>query len=338
MNKQELGFNAEHILYIPLNRDIQKKYESFKSTLLQNPNILHTTLTSNKIGLSSAGSFDINEWEGNPGDRQFLINILSVHSDFLETFDVEMAEGRFFSETATSEDIGVVFNETAIKAMGLTDPVGSLTVSNSPIIGVIKDFNFTPLHSEIKPLIIFFEPKWLSYLAIKLQGQELPETIEFIENKFNEFSPEFQFEYQFSDEAFEQVYHSEQRMGVMFGIFSFVTIVISCLGLFALSLFMVQRRLKEIGIRKVLGSSVNSIVILLSTAFIKWIFIAFLIAAPSAYLLLNKWLINYAYRITMNFWIFIFSGVIVLSIALLTIGVQTVKAANSNPVKALKYE
>ncbi|MFC1887220.1 ABC transporter permease [Candidatus Cloacimonadota bacterium] len=338
MNNRQLGFDTEHILYIPLNKQIHSNYTNFKIELLGNPKILQSTLTSDKIGLKNMGSLDLSEWEGNNGEKQILVNILSVHYNFVETFGLSMVDGDFFSDKMSSNESGIVFNETAIKAMGLEDPIGKRSLDNLPIIGVIKDFNFESLHTPIEPLIFLFEPDWLSFVVVKLQGDELPETIEFIKQKYEEFSPGSRFEYQFADDAFDRLYRSEQRMGKMFAVFSIVAIVLSSLGLFALSLFMVQRRLKEIGIRKVLGSSVNSILILLSASFVKWVLIAFLISAPIAYYLLNKWLMDYAYRITIDVWIFLASGGIALLIALVTVGLQTYKGANANPAEILKNE
>ncbi|MBN2460389.1 MAG: ABC transporter permease [Candidatus Cloacimonetes bacterium] len=338
LTHQELGFNSEHVIYITLSQDLHSQYSSFKNELQRNPQIRSVTLTSDKIGISSLGSLDLNKWEGNTGDKQILVNILSVSYDFLETFNIEMAEGRFFSENLTRDEIGVVFNETAVQAMGLTDPVGTRTIDDYPILGVIKDFNYNSLHSEIKPLIILFQPDWYAYIAVKVDGQDLPATLKFIEKTYNDFTSISRFEYQFADAAFDQLYRSEHRMGILFSIFTFVAIVLSSLGLFGLSLFMVQRRLREIGIRKACGSSVQRILLLLSLDFIKWVLIAFVIAVPAAYYFLVNWLMNYAYRITMDIWIFLFAGSIALVVSLVTISIQAIRGANANPVDILKNE
>ena len=338
LSHQELGFNDDQVLYIPLNQQIHEKFPSFKQEIKENPRIQYSSLTSEKIGLGRPGCFDLDEWEGNSGDQQILINILSVHYDFLEIFDIKMAQGQFFSEQNSSNNMGFVLNEAAVNVMGLKEPVGSRIFENSQILGVVKDFNYEPLHTEIKPLIIFFEPDWLSYIAVKISGEDLPATMKFIESKFNEFSPNAQFEYQFSDAAFDRLYHAEEQMMILFGIFSLVAIVLSSLGLFALSIFLTQSRLKEIGIRKVLGSSVQSILLLLSKDFVKWVLIAFLIAAPTACYLLNMWLNNYAYRISLDIWIFLLTGLISLSIALITVSLQTIKGAYANPADILKQE
>jgi putative ABC transport system permease protein len=234
--------------------------------------------------------------------------------------------------------MGLVLNEAAIKEMGLKDPIGKQLLRQFHIIGIIKDFNFQSLHSNIEPLAIGINSRWYRYLAIKISPQNITETITYIESIVSRFSPGFPFEYRFLDEEFDTLYQSENRLGKMFSYFSILAIFISSLGLLGLASFMVEKRTKEIGIRKVLGASVSRIFLLLSQEFITWIFISNLIAWPIGWYIVNLWLKNFAYKTPLDWWVFVLAGLITGIIALITISSQTIKLSLSNPIKALRYE
>ena len=230
--------------------------------------------------------------------------------------------------------------------MDIKDPVGKRLVLPGPdnssvfltIIGVIKDFNYESLHQKIKPLAIFLDKGQTSYLPIRIRPADISKTISLIKDEWKKYVPAKPFEYFFLDEDFDRLYQSEQKTGQIFTSFSILAIFIACLGLFGLTAFTVERRIKEIGIRKVLGASISTIVFLISKEFLKWVLIANIIAWPVAYYFMSNWLDNFAYRISITIGVFILSAVIALLIALITVSSQTIKAATANPVKSLRYE
>jgi putative ABC transport system permease protein len=335
---QNLGFNKDHILYLPLNQELSSNLNSLKNELLKSTQIQSAAVTSSKIGISQFQSVDINQWEGNFEEKSVLINFIFTDDDFLNTFDIKLVEGRFYSEKITSDSVGLVLNEAAIKEMGLKDPIGKKILSRSHIIGIIKDFNFQSLHSDIDPLAIAIDSRWNRYLAIKIRSEHIEKTIAYIESVITGFAPDFPFEYQFLDQEFDRLYQKEQRLGKLFFYFSVLAVIISALGLLGLASFMAGQRTKEIGIRKVLGASVYGILLLLSKEFTRWIILANLIAWPIAWYIMTEWLQDFAYRTPIDWWIFIIAGSLTLLIAVITISSQALKAALSNPIEALRYE
>ncbi|MCP4727172.1 MAG: FtsX-like permease family protein, partial [bacterium] len=222
------------------------------------------------------------------------------------------------------------------------DPIGKDVsiwgARNGKVIGVLKDFNYHSLHLTIKPLIVVLNPDDYNYVSLRIKPDNIPSTIEYIEEIYEKFSLEYPFEYFFLDEIFNSVYRSEQKLSLMFGYFSFLAILIACLGLFGLTTSTAESRIKEIGIRKTLGATVKSIILLLSREFMKFIIIANIIAFPVAYFAVNSWLENFAFRINIGIWLFVFSGILSIMIALITVSYRVLIAANSNPVDSLRYE
>jgi len=335
---QNLGFNKDHVIYVPLNQELSSKITSLKNELEQYSQIQSVTTTSNKIGISQFHSVDLYEWEGNNEGRSILLGLIYTDYDFLNTFNIEMSDGRYYSTDFASDSLGIVLNEAAIKEMGLIDPIGKKIFEKSHIIGVVRDFNFQSLHSSIGPLAVGMNPIWNRYLAVKIRPDNIGETIRYLETVVAKFTPEFPFEYHFLDQEFEKLYHSERRLGKMFLYFSILAVLISTLGLLGLASFMAGQRTKEIGIRKVLGSSVLSILLLLSKEFVKWVVLANIIAWPVSWYVMSHWLENFAYRTTIDWWVFVLSGSIAFMIALLTVSSQALKTALSNPIEALRYE
>ncbi len=338
MSNQYLGFNKDMVVYTPLNRELQSKYELVQNELLQDSNIENVCATSSHLGIHAIGSIDINKWDGNDGEKSILTGIMTASYNFLETFDIDLVSGRFFSKQFSSDTNAVVFNETAIKQMGLEKPIGQFILDDIKIIGVVKDFNFESLKSKIRPLAIFVDPGDYMYFAIKISNQNTAATIGSIRKTISKFAPNYPFEYHFLDEEFDKMYKSEQQLGKIFNYFAILAILISCLGLIGLASFIAQRRTKEIGVRKVLGSSIFSIITLLSKDFTKLIILSNIIAWPIAWFVMNNWLQNFAYRIDIAWWFFGLSGIISLLIALSSVILQAVKAATANPIKSLRYE
>lgn len=338
---KKLGYEKEHLVVLPIYYDdVHSGYELFKNELLNNSEIMSATATS---FLPSAPKFCQNTWwEGLPeDDNTYAMNWLSVDPGFVKTLDLEVIEGRNFSEEfATDENSAYILNESAVKMIGWQNPVGKFfnILARGPVIGVVKDFHFQSLHHELQPLALaIFKPAF-KYLLVKIRSENIPGTIKLIGQKWATFFPNRSFEYSFFDEDFDRVYKSEMQLGRIFNYIAGLAILIACLGLLGLASFSTLRRTKEIGIRKVLGATVSNIVIMLSKEFMLLVFLAGLIAFPVTYFVMEKWLQNFAYRISITGWTFFYSTCLALLIALFTIGWQAVRAATANPVKALKYE
>ncbi len=343
MMNRELGYNKENILCVPMRGQLARNYQAFKTRLLENPNIISMTRanTTPDIKQSSIADYDIT-WDGRvEGDNFPGINVMGVDADYLKTCKMEMAEGRFFSEEfPTDSTNGWVINEAAAATMGLESPLGIgiyWAEYKGKIVGVIKDFHFSSLHEEIEPLLMRMN-LWLDNILIRIRSDNMPGTIGFIQKTLKDILPHYAFEYEFLDTRIENLYRTEQRMEKILIFSTIIAIFISCLGLLGLASFTAEQRTKEIGIRKVLGSTVAGVVFLLSKEFIKWVLLANLIAWPVAYLAVHNWLENFAFRTRIGWEIFILSGSLALAISLLTVFYQSIKAALANPVDSLRYE
>ncbi len=343
ISNRNLGFQKKHVLSIPMRGNSSQVYEAFKSELLRDPGIQNVTAVSESpivIGKIHMGY----EWEGKDPDKESRMYEILVDHDFVNTMNMTIVQGRDFSrEYTTDASKAFILNEAAVKYMDIESPVGkdfSFGAREGTIIGIVKDFHFRPLHEEIEPLVMFIEPEKFNYLCIKIESEVsgLPGIIEYIERLWKKFEPSFPFSYNFLDETFDWLYRSEQRTGRIFGYFTFLAIFVSCLGIFGLAAQISEQRAKEIGIRKVMGASVSGIALLLSKDFMKWIMIANVIAWPSAYYAVKKWLQNFAYRANLGVEIFIFAFTIAFFIALITVSFQVIRVALSNPVDSLRYE
>lgn len=277
-----------------------------------------------------------------PPDREDSIPVKVIHADpdFVGLMGLDVIEGRNFSyETQTDLDRTYLLNQEAVRQLGFEDPVGRTVGSErNTVIGIVKDFHYSSLHSKIGPMAISWRVNWTRRPCIKIAGTNIADSIKHIENVYKEFCPGFALEYGFLDESFARQYEAEKRLKQLLQYFVAIAIVISCLGLFALTAFIAEQKTKEIGIRKVLGSSNTGIFILLSKNFTKWVLVANLISWPIAYFVLSKWLKSFAYHINISLMIFVLSGLMALAIALLTVGYQALKAASANPADCLRYE
>ena len=344
VQNKRLGFDKEHVLVIQRAWALENHSEAFKDELLQNSNIVSASNTDNLPGKLFGST--VFKPEDAPQSQQYPLSIMSTDYDFAKTLGLKLLEGRYFSRESTTDTTAIILNEEAVKFMELKNPLGKRLMMPTPnsmgraftIIGVLKDFNYESLHQRIRPLAIVLNAGQTTYLPIRLRPADISGTISFIKDEWEKFVPGKPFEYFFLDEDFNKLYQSEMKTGQIFTSFSVLAILIACLGLLGLTIFTVERRIKEIGIRKVLGASISTIVFLISKEFLKWVLIANLIAWPIAYYFMNKWLENFAYRTEMTVWVFILSAFIALLIALLTVSSQTIKAATANPVKSLRYE
>jgi putative ABC transport system permease protein len=343
MRNKELGFDKDNIVWLEMRNELSRQYPAFKRELLNNPNILGLTRSTTTLNQSesSAEGRELN-WEGRLPDDNFPgIKVYGVDADFLKTFNMEMVEGRFFSdEFATDRTEAFVVNEAAVKAMGIDSPVGkrfSLFDFKGFIIGVVEDFNFRSLHYKIEPLVM--KMGWgLDNILIRISGNSTPRTLGYIEKTVKNFIPNYSFRFEFLDTLINSRYRQEMRLESVIKYLTSFAIFVSCLGLLGLASFLAEQRTKEIGIRKVLGASVSGIVVLLSKEFGRLVLVANIAAWPIAYFVLRSWLQNFAFRINIGIWIFFLSAFVALIIALMTVCYQALRAALANPVNSLRYE
>jgi len=341
---KKLGFDKDHVVVMPVMRSgIGQNFETFKRELLQNPGI------QSVCGSTSAPSFvptrSVFIPEGaEEGERLVLRNVL-VDYDFIQTFGMEIKEGRDFSrDFATDKKEAFIVNEAAVRQFGWESPVGKKLIDlegpTGHVIGVVKNFHFRSKHQKIEPLIFSLLPssRYVYLISVKINPSNIRETLSFLKSQWKEFSSGWPFEYFFLDDNYDRLYKSEERLRHVFLTFTFLGIFIACLGLFGLAAFTAEQRTKEIGIRKVLGASVLNILILLCREFATWVLLANIIAWPVAYLAMNRWLQNFAYRINIGWAVFVAAALLALGIALFTVGFQAAKAALADPSDALRYE
>jgi putative ABC transport system permease protein len=339
IKSQNLGIDKENLVEIPINRDISKHSETFLQELSRSPAIRSIALTAdNPIDISgSSGDLD---WEGKKPGQLGSISATWVGYDYLKTVGVPLIEGRDF-DRSRPDSANYLINETAAKMMGIESPVGK-TVSfwngTGQIIGVIKDFHLQSLHLPITPLILALQPENSSYVLVRTEPGQTAKALADLQKIYGKFNSAFPFEYHFMDEIYEQRYKSEIIIGQLGTIFAVLTIFISCLGLFGLAAFTAEQRIKEIGIRKVLGATVANIAALLSGDFLKLVLLSLLVAIPASLWAMNKWLQSFAYHIDMPWWIFFIAGALAVLIALATVSVQAIRAAVANPVESLRSE
>jgi putative ABC transport system permease protein len=339
---RDAGFSKDNIIYLDLNGDIPKNYSSIKTELLASGAVTTMTKTFSPITEGWSNTKGI-EWTGKNGDDKTLFDRFSADDKAAKTLGFQMIEGRDFDlSTYPTDSSAVLLNESALKTMALKEPIGQIIKDGDTkwhVIGVVKDFLLRNPYKPATPTVIQGAKRGLSILHLKLNNQwTMAENLKHVEAVFKKYNPEYPFDYKFVDEQYAKKFEKNQRMGQFGTLFSALSIFISCLGLFGLATYMAENRIKEIGVRKVLGASVVSIISLLSKDFIKLVGLAIALASPIAYYLMNKWLQDFPYRITINWWIFVLAGVLALFIALLTVSFQAMKAAVANPVNSLRNE
>jgi putative ABC transport system permease protein len=338
---QDVGFNKDQVMLIQGTNTLGNEIKSFKNELLKLPQVKSVSIGDYLPvnGTKRNGNTFYNEGktkEEQGVDTQFWI----VDNDYTKTMGMKIVAGRNFSPDIPTDSQGVVINQTLANKLNLKDPINK-KISNGPgnftIIGVVQDFNFESMHDNIGGLVMFLGNS-PSIVSVKLKTADMKTLVPAITAAWKKFSPSQPIRYTFIDESFKNMYDDVQRTGSIFTSFALLAIVIACLGLFALSAFMAEQRNKEIGIRKVLGASVGSITTMLSKDFVKLVVISIVIASPIAWWAMTKWLQDYAYRITITWWMIAIAGFIAVVIALVTVSFQSIKAALSNPVKSLRSE
>ncbi|RZK46831.1 MAG: FtsX-like permease family protein [Pedobacter sp.] len=316
------------------------KFDVMEHDLLQSGLITSTARSSSSVtGINSnSNSFS---WPGKDPNLTENFGVIGVSIDYGHTVGWQFVDGRDFSKDFLTDSIGLVINEAAVNYMGLKKPVGKLISvegKNYPIIGVVKDFHVTSLHEKIRPMVFSCNPQNTNSIVAKLENGKEKETLKQLDALYKKFNPGYVLDYTFLDDTYQKQYVSEQRVSLLSQYFAGLAILISCLGLFGLAAFNAEVRTKEIGIRKVLGASVENVVLLLSKDFLRLILLAALIAFPLAWWALNVWLNGFAYHITISPWLFVVAGVAVLLVALLTLSYQSIKTAFMNPIKSLRTE
>jgi putative ABC transport system permease protein len=336
-----LGYDRENLLYIPLEGDLTAKYQLFKNQAIKLPGIKEISRITDEPTQIDNGTGGV-QWTGKDPNNDINFTQTAVGYDFSKTMHLQFSAGRDYSKDFATDSVGYIINEAALKIIGYKDPIGKpLTFWRKPgtIIGVLKDFHFNSLHTEINPLVLRLGEniEWGSAL-VRTEAGKTKEALASLERLCKELNPKFPFTYKFSDEEYQKLYKSEQVVGQLANYFAFLGIFISCLGLLGLVMFTAEQRTKEFGIRKVLGANPGTLFYLLSKEFLLLVVLAIAIASPLAWLAMNKWLMNYEYKIHITWWIFGIAGASAILIALVTVSFQAIKAAVANPVKSLRTE
>jgi putative ABC transport system permease protein len=325
----KLGYESDYLLFIPVHYTFSKQTLILKQELLKNPSILQATASFGAPGnvyLFSDNTVNekyLNYWE------------IRCDEDFFSTLSIKLRDGRFFFPSERGR--AYVVNEKFYKEAGFKD-LSTATCRNLPIVGVIEDFNTESLHNEIKPGAILFSDEDLTCLTLIISSENIPKTLEYINRVWKSMCPDLTLNYSFYEDIIEKQYLQEKQLSTTIGASSVIAIFISCLGLLSMILFVVKRRTKEIGIRKINGARASEIMLMLLIDFIKWVVIAFVIAIPIVYFILHKWIKNFAYKTELSWWIFALAGMIVMAFAMLTVGLQSWKASTRNPVESLRFE
>jgi len=345
MKSKDIGFTKEQMMLIPMSNEANEQYETLHNELLTHPGVVGVTASGQRIGnnFHQTGG----KVKTDTSIHELTISQVNVDYDYLDVYGIQLKEGRAFSrEYATDAGFSFIINESLAQELGLEDPVGAQfgfgwydNDTLGTIVGVTQDFNYNSLHHSVNTLAIHVHPEWgFSELSVKVRPDNLEATIQDIQGTWETLITNRPFEYSFLDEHFEELYQTDEQMSKVVSIIAGLAIIIACLGLFGLASIATEQRIKEIGIRKVLGASLVQILAVLSRNFVVLILIAFLISVPVTYYLLQGWLEGFAFRINIGWWVFIFAGFLSLLVALVTVSFQTTRAALANPVDSLRSE
>ncbi len=343
---KNIGFSKDQVLVLDGTTALKESKEAFKSKITQMAGVKMGAMSQYLPVSNSSRNDETFSKEAVMTEKNGLnMQVWKIDHDYIPTLSIEMAKGRNFSKAFGSDSSGIIINETTAKILGYNDPIGKIIYRNLgnqeskalTIVGVVKNFHFQSLRENIGALC-FILGSSRNGMFFKINTANTPQLISQIEAKWKQMAPEIPFSYRFLDDSFDEMYRTEQRIGKVALIFAFLTILIACLGLFGLVTYMAEQRIKEIGIRKVLGASVGSIVRLLSQDFIKLVLVSIVLSSPIAYYFMDKWLNDFAYRINIEWWIFAVAGLCAVLIAMLTVSYQAIRAALMNPVESLKTE
>lgn len=344
MKNKDIGFNKDHIMLVDMNDEANQVFATLKDELKKTSHVQGVTASGQRIGNN------FHQW-GFKLKTDSIVGLtpsnVNVDFDYLEVYEIEVKEGRGFSEDhARDNGYAFVINESFAEELALEDPIGVAAGhswypndSLGAIIGVVEDFNFNSLHYDINTLALVVHPDWgYDELSVKISGDNIPAAIRDVERVWNELVPSWPFKYTFLDEHFTELYRSDQQMEAVVTIMAILAILIACMGLFGLAAITTERKIKEIGIRKILGASLGSIMAGLTRSFAFMILLAFIIFSPLTWLLMRSWLEDFAYRIDIQWWVFPLGGIVALTIALITVSYHIIRSARTNPVESLRYE
>jgi putative ABC transport system permease protein len=347
VQNKSLGFDKENVVLLPADsRTVHQKFDAFRNVLTEDSRIKSVAVSSNVPG---SAMFSDTAYKRPDTDEVFSLVFMSVDYDFVDTYGFEVVQGRAFSKEFSTDSAGaIMINRAAAREIGYPpeEAVGKKLLrflsfdefKEFTIVGVVEDFHFKSLHRIIEPCLFVLDPDRFDLISIRIMAGDVRGTLGFTQKKWGEIFPGEQFEYSFLDNRIDLLYKSEGRMRSIFLIFSILSVFVACLGLFGLATFTAEERIKEIGVRKVLGASATNIFILLSKEFSRWVLVANLFAWPVAYLMMNRWLQNFAYRTDIGLWPFLLSALLIMIISLVTVSYQSVKAAMIDPADCLKYE
>jgi putative ABC transport system permease protein len=351
VRSKNLGYDKDHVIAIQMRDDeTSRKYEAIKEAVQRNPNVINVSASST----SPLGSNDFSAHHavGKPEDQINMFWSQMVDDQYIDTYKMEIIQGRNFSKDFTADkEQSIIINEAAVKKLGWQDDPTSQKIERFTgtgpnerraynVVGVVKDYHFQSLHEEIQPMILYYTSPYgtFSIISVRIRPENVQETITFLETTWKQFDTKYPFEYSFVDDQYDALYRTEVRLGKLFSYFTVLAILIGCLGLFGLTSFTTEQRTREIGIRKVLGATIQGIIYMLVRDFTKWVFLAVLVAWPIGYYVMNNWLKNFAYRANLGVWIFLSSALLALAISLITVSYQSVKAALANPANSIKHE
>ncbi|MDP4262377.1 MAG: ABC transporter permease [Bacteroidota bacterium] len=342
VKERQLGYNKDNVLFTPLYGKMRGHYPAIYNELMAT-NVVENVAASNNQVLSIGSSSGDFSWEGKIPNSQLLVSMEWVSPQYVPAMGMKLASGRNFYDDITSDSSSIIVNETFAGIIGKKDPVGQIITRGNgrklTIAGVVKDFIYNDMYRKPDPLILFCDTSNVNELAIRLKAnRDISKAVSKIETVIKSNNPAYPFEYKFLDDEFNDLFKSESLIGKLSRVFAFLTILISCLGLFGLAAYTAERRTKEIGIRKVLGATVPNVITLLSKDFIRLVVIASVIAFPLAWWMMNKFLQDFAYRIAIQWWVFAVAGLLAVAIALFTVSFQAIRAAVMNPVKSLRTE
>ncbi|HEY4326943.1 MAG TPA: ABC transporter permease [Mucilaginibacter sp.] len=346
MQNKKLGYDKDQVLVINDTNTLGNNINAFKQQLLTDNRVISATISGNVPGYNGMGGTVIYASDiADKGTRtEISTNIYWIESSYIPTLGMKLAKGRNFYPAGPADSASVIINEAAVRDLGFgnSDPIGKTIIRSGQrhytIVGVVKDFHYTSAKQKIAPLMMLSSTRSTGSIIARIKTADVHHLIDDIKARWTTFGATAPFSYSFLDEQFASLYSAEERTGQIFTSFSVIAIIIACLGLFGLAAFMIRQRVKEIGIRKVLGASTASITAMLSKEFLKLIVIASLIAFPVTWYAMYKWLQDFAYRIDIQWWVFVLAGVIALLVAAITISFQSIKAALANPVKSLRSE
>lgn len=337
---KNLGYNKDNLIRMPIEGKVASSLDAFLNEVKRIPGVVNASSLAHTL-TGTRNSTNGLTWEGNE-EEKILFEYMRVNYDVIETLGVELTDGRSFSKDFPTDTAAIIFNEAAINAMGLQDPLGKVIKlwdkRESKIIGIVKDFHFQSLHDAVTPLFIILRPDDTRNVMIRLAEGKEENTLKSLGEFYSSFNPGFTFDYQFQDVQYARLYAAEQRVAFLSGCFAVIAILISCLGLFGLANFTAERRLKEIGIRKTLGSSSKSIVLLLTGDFTRMVLLSIVLGLPFSYWAVTQWLAQFAFHIELSIWYFLIAGAIAMLIAWLTVASQAIRAAHVNPVNCFRTE